>query len=198
MSISGAGSSLTWATGRELHVGENGTGMLSVSGGATLSGMAGATNDNLVLGNASGNGTMLISGPGTLVAFTGSLYDGNDGRGSVTIDAAGATVTGRGFVGVAATGNGTLAVRNGGSLIIVGANGGLDIGEATSSVGVATIDGPGTVLSVAADHIRVAVNGSGTLSVLNGATVTCGWKSSAATFGRSIPISPKCWVRIEC
>ncbi|WP_187326937.1 autotransporter domain-containing protein [Martelella lutilitoris] len=147
VTLSGSGTSLrTYGTGANgLSVGNSGTGSLSVSDGAFIE------SDQAIVGRNAG------------------------GAGSVTLSGAGTQWNGYGATTIGSSGKGTVLVQSGAHAI----SGSLSIGENTSSTGnEATVTGSGSLWNVYNDiSLGGNVNtggtgGEGTLSVLDGATMT--------------------------
>ena len=147
VTLSGSGTSLrTYGTGANgLSVANSGSGNLSVSDGAFIE------SDQAIVGRNAG------------------------GAGSVTLSGAGTQWNGYGATTIGSSGKGTVLVQSGAHAI----SGSLSIGENTSSTGnEATVTGSGSLWNVYNDiSLGGNVNtggtgGEGTLSVLNGATMT--------------------------
>ncbi|MBN1396386.1 MAG: hypothetical protein JW959_15280 [Pirellulales bacterium] len=148
------GEGAQWTVDESLYVGRSGTGTLEVSDGAEM-----------VLNNSfNGQGNGVYSYIGYSAGSTGAM----------TIDAA--AVTGNGGVIVGNSGSGELNITNGGTLgtnEIGSYSGKLSaVGFNAGSVGVATIEGPGSSWTEYSSFY-VGYNGSGTLNILNGGHVYC-------------------------
>ncbi len=140
----------------------------------------------------------LFIGPGKDLNVTSGVRPGNSANGSLTIvggkltsgfgiigntaSAVGnATITGPGstwtmtpsILVVGQNGTGHLTVNNGGQVV---SDGGI-IGRYAGSSGTATIDGPNSSWSMPDRDLQVAAEGNGSLSILDGATVSSidGW-----------------------
>ncbi len=147
LTLSGSGTSLrTYGTGANgLSVGNSGTGTLNVSNGAFIE------SDQAIIGrNAGGKGSVTLSGAGTQWNGYGATTIGSSGSGSVTVQSGAQAISGS-----------------------------LSIGEDTSSTGnEATVTGGGSLWNVYNDIAiggnveRSGSGGEGSLSVLNGATMT--------------------------
>jgi T5SS/PEP-CTERM-associated repeat protein len=153
--ISGADS--IWTISRDLTVGGDGVGVLTIEAGGAVSGLRG-----FIGWNSSSNGQVTVTGANATLTHSGDLFIGNSGTGTLTIEAGGSvssplsaigvnggatgevTVTGAGsnlnnsgelFVGV--FGSGTLTIEAGGSV----SNAAGTIGHFASSTGVVTVTG---------------------------------------------------------
>lgn len=139
-----------------------------IDSGTAVIGSAGAVSANLYVGKEGGTGSLLIQTGGTLVVhgFGNVGYYGG-ATGSVTVDGAGSnwTTVGENYVGIFNS-TGTLTITNGGT--VENQNG--YIGYYAGSTGSVTVDGTEStwknlgILSVGSD-------GTGTLTIRNGATV---------------------------
>ncbi|MBB4120439.1 autotransporter domain-containing protein [Martelella radicis] len=147
VTLSGSGTSLrTYGSGDNgLSVANSGTGTLTVSNGAYLE------SDQAIIGRHAG------------------------GEGSITLSGAGTEWNGYGATTIGSSGKGTVLVQSGAHAI----SGSLSIGENTSSTGnEATVTGSGSLWNVYNDiSLGGNVNtggtgGEGTLSILDGATMT--------------------------
>ena len=147
VTIDGMGSqwNLTGATNDV--VGDGGPGSLTVSGGATFS------DSNLTIAKQASSGT--TASP-SMVTLTGTA------SGTQTA----LTVNGKLEIGEGA--HATLSASAGATLTTTGNT---DIGDTSSGVGIVTLSDAKTLWTANAD-INVAVNGTGTLNVQGGASVT--------------------------
>ncbi|WP_273793937.1 beta strand repeat-containing protein, partial [Brucella anthropi] len=141
----------------------------------------------LVIGDGT-DGSVTIAGGATLnvvstgigsSAITVGTHDG--GHGELTIDGAGTKVTVGSSMSIGAGGTGVVNVTGGASLDVNGMV--LNVGDSyqdpnNSSIygsGVLNISGAGTVVTVAANRIRLGyLGGSGELNVTDGATLNSG------------------------
>tara|TARA_R110002074_G_scaffold379533_1_gene557823 strand:- start:26 stop:2896 length:2871 start_codon:yes stop_codon:yes gene_type:complete len=178
--VSGAGSS--WlATG--ISVGYEGTGSLTVSSGATVTGEA-------WIGDNTGSGTVLVAGAGSSWVSGGEFMVGGVGSGDLTVSGGGVVESFIGFVGWGATGDGAATVTGVGSAwnnvadLIIGldgtgeltvAAGGLvtsdvaTLGGNAGSTGTATVTGAGSVWSNgAAAAFYIGYDGAGELTLAEG------------------------------
>ncbi|CAN7657421.1 autotransporter domain-containing protein [Bosea sp. LjRoot9] len=204
LSVTGAGSS--WANDLgEIYIGYGGTGTLMVADGGALT-----TGVFRIGNNAGSNGTATVTGAGTSLTALYQTYVGVAGTGSLTI-ADGATVSsggggGSGYMGGAATGNGTVTVTGTGSRWInifdlgVGLagtgvlrveNGGVvessigRIGTITTGNGTVTVTGAGSRWTTSSEII-IADAGTGSLIIENGGVVSSGQTSNrSGTIGYS-------------
>ena len=169
VSISGAGSTMT--TGNQLWIGENGAGTLTVQNGGSLvtSSTAGFSNIIGVFNGSSGAAT--ITGPGSTWTNANTLRVGNSGSGSLTIANGGSFVQSNGFANiiiesrngalaqvtgagsslttagamyVGSTGDGAMAVLNGGSV----SAGRLTLRGLNEGSGEVMVGGVGSTLNV--------------------------------------------------
>ncbi len=143
-----------------LLIAQSGNGSLTVQNGGTVN-LDGYDNysytddgANLIIGaNGGANGTVLITDNGS------SLNVINEGYGIVIGDA----------------GNGTITVANGGTLYSNGwddSGSAITLGLTSTGVGVLTVTDANSTLSVDEGSIFVGYNGTGTMTVANGASVT--------------------------
>jgi T5SS/PEP-CTERM-associated repeat protein len=185
VTVTGTGSAYSPGS---MAVGESGMGNVSVTAGGKVSG-------NITVGDLTGShGMITVTGTGS--TLDGYLVVGNSGTGSLSVSA-GATASGGIVVGNQAGSQGTVTIAGtastfaaaGGDVII--GNGGIGsfsmtggatgtgaardftVGYQPRSQGMATLDGAGTSLTVT-DSVLVAGDGSGSLSLTNGAKFTGG------------------------
>ena len=131
------------AEARNLSVGANGTGMLTIQTGGTL------TNSFGTIGNLpGGRGTVTVTGAGSSWSNTGSLVVGGQGMGTLTIQDGGTVTSSGGSVGLSAGSIGTVTVTGPGSSWINGPSGGLNIGS--FGTGTLTIANGGRVINITA------------------------------------------------
>ena len=190
VTVSGGGSSLN---AMELRVGRDGEGTMTVSAG----GYASCTGWTRVGGTIAGDGDLTVTGVGTSADFTGGLYVGAEGVGTMTISdgaavnsaaaetqigcSAGAlgvvNVTGAGTTWntgsfrVGSSGDGFLNVANAGKVVSPASR----IGRNSGSNGMATVTGAGSWWEVTS-WLGVATGDGGAsrgdLYVLGGGKVT--------------------------
>jgi T5SS/PEP-CTERM-associated repeat protein len=170
LNVSGAGSSwllpngILFVGGNDYSGGTAGTGIVNVTGGATLA------PSSTVLGSSGGTGTTNVDGS---TFNTGNLLVGYDGTGTVNITGGSVATISLGVVDLGDCGcaNGTVTVSGAGSQFIstTGNSGDITIG----------VDGNGTfnvrngaTATFATDVILGFGNGSGTVNVESGGTFT--------------------------
>ncbi len=184
--VTGAGSK--WTNSQSLTVGNLGNGTLNVQAGGEV------TNSFGVIGNDNngGIGSATVTGAGSKWTNSAHLLVGNNGFGTLNVDAGGAvtntdgiigigpartgiaTVTGAGskwtnsgYLVVGTFGNGTLNIQAGGEVAnTIGA-----IGNESGGIGTATVSGAGSKWTNSA-YLLVGNSGTGTLDVLTGGLVT--------------------------
>ena len=183
------------AQARNLTIGVNGTGMLTIQNGGTLTDQFGT------IGNLSGGvGTVIVTGPGSSWSNAGSIVVGGQGSGTLTIQDGGSAQdgasSGGGSIGLSAGSTGTVTVTGPGSSWINGPSGGLNIGSFGSgtltiadggsviditplvtnigngagSRGTVTVTGAGSLWSDIAG-INIGNSGTGTLTIADGGVV---------------------------
>lgn len=161
-----SGAEASWDLGRNLFVGRDGDGRLTInnssnvtdalgiighqvgsSGNATVIG-AGSTwinTDSLVVGNG-GNASLIISDGALVTATSGGVGLGSTGNGTVTINDSGSVLR-AGILKVGSQGEGTLNLINGGAADISGQ---LTIAESAGSFGTVNIGAAAGETAVAA------------------------------------------------
>jgi T5SS/PEP-CTERM-associated repeat protein len=187
VTVDGEGS--TWSIFKDLRIGRYGTGSLIITNGGT------ATCEKTTLGVFTGSlGEAVIDGAGSAWRLTDSFVVGSKGTGKVSI-INGGTITGagprlgyyagsdgtmiidgagsvlQGGVGIGYSGEGTLTVTNGGIIT----NGGGPIGSDAGGSGTVIVDGPGSSWggssSSNSSNLYVGNEGTGILTITNGAAV---------------------------
>ena len=134
--IRGAG-----AIAQNLAVGQNGTGLLTIRIGGTL------TNSFGVIGNLPGStGTVIVTDAGSNWTNVGSIVIGGLGTGTLIIQNGGTVNSGGGSVGLSAGSTGTVTVTGPGSIWINGPSNGLNIGS--FGTGTLTITNGGSVIDI--------------------------------------------------
>jgi outer membrane autotransporter protein len=129
------------ALARNLTVGANGTGMLTIQSGGTLADSFGT------VGNLPGGvGTVTVTGAGSSWSNAGSVVVGGQGTGTLIIQDGGTVSSGGGSVGLSAGSTGTVIVTGPGSSWINGPSNGLNIGS--FGTGTLTIANGGTVINI--------------------------------------------------
>lgn len=175
---------------RQMSVGQNAAGSLSVKDGATLTG-------GFLLIGAKGAGTMTVAGQGTTVSTSSMLYVGRHSDGTLMVSDGGyvqadstsgfigltigsdqgthgqATVTGpgssigsNGIIVVGSAGTGALTIADGGQV----SGDQLYLGNTGSGSGTVTITGQGSAWN-GEDGIWVGQAGAGTLNLSNGGAI---------------------------
>ncbi|MBL8569436.1 MAG: autotransporter-associated beta strand repeat-containing protein, partial [Phreatobacter sp.] len=185
--VSGPGT--TW-NGQYLYAGFRGTGVFTLSGGAT----ANITSFAQLGTFAGSSGTVTITGAGTTWNATNGHIIGDSGQGALNVLSGAHANDKASTLGDKATGSGTATVDGGGSLwnvqlgFVVGSygtgslavsNGGdvqagfLTIGRYAGSTGSLTVDGAGSSLAVTTTMTNSTIgwDGSATVLVSNGGTV---------------------------
>jgi outer membrane autotransporter protein len=154
------------AQARNLSVGSNGTGMLTIQSGGTLADSFGT------IGNLPGGlGTVTVTGAGSNWSNAGSVVVGGLGTGTLTIQDGGTVNSGGGSVGLSAGSTGAVTVTGAGSSWTNGPSNGLNIGS--FGTGTLTIANGGRVIDItplvtnigngAGSHGTVTVTGAGSL-----------------------------------
>lgn len=193
--VDGAGS--IWTNDADLHIGDAGTGIVTVSNGgalvngegnlgygfgsdgtATITGAQSSwtTNGFLYVGN-DGDGTLNVMDGGTVSSLGGFGYLAWDAgsAGAVTIDGAGSTWTNANGLYIGFGGTGVLTVSNGGSMQNGSfANVGFSPGAsgAVSITGAGSVFGTGGALSIGGNVS--GAGGTGSLDVESGGRVSAG------------------------
>jgi T5SS/PEP-CTERM-associated repeat protein len=173
-------------------IGMNGTGTVTIQGGAGLTVM----NGDLILGQGTtGLGSLQVTGTGTTLLEEGDLIVGGASTlaNTMNVSAGGlAQIEGNGIVGRDAGSNGTITIDGSGSTLQIedltigqdgtGAvtvqnsgtlteTGDLILGQNANSNGSLTVDGPSTTFSYTGGDVAVGSSGTGTMTVQNGALV---------------------------
>ena len=160
------------AEANNLAVGQNGTGMLTIQNGGTL------TNEFGTIGNLPGGvGTVTVTGAGSSWTNVDAIVVGGLGTGTLTIENGGSAEDGStasstgGSIGQSAGSIGTVIVTGVGSSWINGPSGGFNIGS--FGAGALTIANGGRVIDItplvtnigngAGSHGAVTVTGAGSL-----------------------------------
>jgi len=182
VTVDGAGS--TWTNSAPLVVGNEGDGTVTVQHG----GVASTTNDSRV-GNLSGSvGTATVTGAGSQWNSGNHLYVGQNGTGTLNVEAGGTVTNNSGIVGFTAGASGTATVTGtgsqwnnsnlyvGGSSTAAGGTGNLSIQDngLVTVAGTSKVWGAGTVDLTTGGSLDVG----GTLQIANGGTVTVDSASS--------------------
>jgi T5SS/PEP-CTERM-associated repeat protein len=181
LSITDGGSVISSNSGfyRSAYIGRDSgsTGVVTVNGVGSIWNNSGS----LSVGG-SGSGTLSITNGGSVIisssnsGFDPIAYIGRDSgsTGVVTVNGVGSIWNNSGDLSVGSSGSGTLSITDGGS--VINSNSGPDpsayIGRNSGSTGVVTVDGGGSIWNNSSS-LSVGGSGSGTLSITNGASVTC-------------------------
>jgi T5SS/PEP-CTERM-associated repeat protein len=185
-----SGGSLT--VNERLYVGDQGTGVLCIQDGATLSHSA-AVSRISIGAQATGDGSVTVSGPGSIWSWPGGLemWVGVYGRGSVTIEDGGEISGGSASIGPGPTGKGSVTVTGTGSTWINNVlwvaelgtadltieDGGAastmyaEVGALPGSNGSVTVTGSDSMLTHSS-YLSIGVGGTGSLTVEAGAEVS--------------------------
>ncbi len=162
------------ATGGAINIGtQGGIGVVNVDSGATLAATTGtlAVGNNLVGSNLAGRGTLTVSGGGVVSSLLGTYIGAhNGGEGGATITGAGSLLTSSEIIEIGASGVGTLAIADGGT---VESTGSIFVGRTFAGTfttdGHVSIDGAGSSLNAGSDLvIGHSSDGHGTLTLANG------------------------------
>ena len=142
------------ALARNLSVGPNGTGILTIQTGGTLANSFGT------VGNLPGGlGTVTVTDAGSNWSNAGSVVVGGLGTGTLTIQNGGTVNSGGGSVGLSVGSTGTVTVTGPGSSWINGPSGGLNIGS--FGTGTLTIANGGSVINITTLNAANIGNGAG-------------------------------------
>ncbi len=174
-----------------LGVGTGGSGSLEIMDGAQVYAASGGT----TVGSGGGDGTVTVTGPGSVLDTGGISYVGfNIAEGRVDVLAGGVvdadetsighTQDAQGTVNVSGAGSqwnnsGQLTAGNNASGLLDIADGGVvasgdgRLGETADGQGAATVDGPGSAWNVGG-NLFIGVGGSGALDVTGGGAVVTG------------------------
>ena len=138
-----------------------------------------------------GSGSLTIQDGVAVNSTVGYIGYGNGATGMATVTGPGSSWTINLYYGlnVGVRGSGTLSITNGGRVDVNVLGSGdikyIDIGDSAGAAGMIAVDGASSVLTSNGD-IYVGKNGSGTLSITNGASVSVagqtrvGWQSGSA------------------
>ena len=197
--IRGAG-----AIANNLAVGQNGTGMLTIQAGGTLTDQFGTignlpggtgtvtvtgagsswTNVNNVVVGGLGTGTLIIQDGGRVSNDGGSVGQSAGSTGTVTVTGPGSSWINTGTIvglNIGSSGTGTLTIANGGRVIdttpLV-----TNIGNGAGSLGTVTVTGAGSLWSDIVGF-RIGNSGTGTLTIADGGNVVAPAVRIAANAG---------------
>jgi T5SS/PEP-CTERM-associated repeat protein/autotransporter-associated beta strand protein len=182
------------AAARNLFVGFNNTGALTLRNGGKLNSASGtlglnaSSSGSATVGgvgsswSTSGTFTAGLNGAGTLLIQGGGAVSNSDGTigqnvgsiGKVTVDGAGSTWTVSNFLTIGNRGNGTLSIQNGGK---ANTNSDIPVGSAVGSTGTVTVNGVGSTWTNSGG-LDIGYFGTGTLLIQSGAAVSMGTISS--------------------
>ena len=159
------------AAARNLSVGQNGTGTLTIQNGGTLADSFGTVGDL-----PGGVGSVTVTGAGANWSNAGGIVVGGLGTGTLTIQDGALLNGGGGSIGLSAGSMGTVTVTGPGSRWINGFSGGLNIGS--FGTGTLTIANGGVVVNSTnfTANIGNGPNGQGSVTV-TGAGST--WSNSS-------------------
>ena len=211
VTVSGAGSSLEAAS--RMTIGSSGSGTMQVDSGASVAG-----DDWFWMGaDPAGTGVVEVTGSDSTVTLSGGMQVGHCGSGTLnvtngaqvkTLDPAGSINIGfetgsqgqvlvdgastltaeQASTAVGGFGQGSLTITNGGQ---VHTGGELAVGWRPGSVGDVTVSGAGSTLE--APWLKVGIEGSGTMQVDSGASVTgdnCRVGAGASSIGAMDVLGP--------
>jgi outer membrane autotransporter protein len=195
------------AQARNLSVGPNGIGMLTIQNGGTLA------DSFATIGNLPGGvGTVTVTGAGSSWSNAGGIVVGGQGTGTLIIQDGGTAQdgvsSGGGSIGLSAGSTGTVTVTGTGSSWINGPSGGLNIGSfgtgiltitngarviditplvsnignGAGSNGTVTVTGTGSLWSDIAG-LKIGNSGTGTLTIADGGSVIAPVVTIAANVG---------------
>lgn len=186
--VAGSNTTLSLASG-SFDVGVYGTGWLSITGGAEVADSTGR------LGVYAGSsGVATVSGTSSEWINRSYTYIGASGTGTVVVEAGGQVSGAIGYIGYAPSGSGAVTVTGEGSewtsaSLYAGYSGAgaLEItagahvsssngylGFNNRSTGAATVSGAGSLWDLGSKELWVGRDGSGTLTVSDGGSVTAG------------------------
>ncbi len=207
VTVDGAGS--TWTNSGSLQVGNSGSGTLSITDGGAVSSNSGYigvvrggagdatvdgtgstwTNNSFLTVGCSGSGALSIANGATVSSTYCFVGDSSGSSGAVTVNGTGTTLTTSLYLFVGHSGSGTLTISGGGSV----SSGGdwCNIGDASGSQGLVTVDGKGSTWAYSGYFFLVGNSGSGTLSITNGGAVsnTCGFLGNCSGASGSVAVS---------
>ena len=131
----------------------------------------GAQARNLTVG-ANGTGMLTIQSGGTLAESFGTIGNLVGGVGTVTVIGVGSSWSTAGSIVVGGLGIGTLTIQNGGSAQDGASSGGGSVGQSAGSIGTVTVTGPGSGwINGPQGGLNIGGFGTGTLTIANGGSV---------------------------
>jgi outer membrane autotransporter protein len=143
----------------------------TVSSNSTEIGAPGALARNLTVG-ANGIGMLTIQTGGTLADSFGTVGDLLGGEGTVTVTGPGSSWSSAGGIVIGGRGTGTLTIQNGGTAQDGVSSGGGSIGLSLGSTGTVTVTGPGSSwINGPSGGLNIGSFGTGTLTIANGGRV---------------------------
>ncbi|MBN1851720.1 MAG: autotransporter-associated beta strand repeat-containing protein [Pirellulales bacterium] len=195
VTVDGTGS--TWTNNGHLLIGLSGNGTLDVTGGGSVSSTSGCigfeggstgevridgtgsrwnNNADLLIIGLSGNGTLDVTGGGSVSSTSGYIGSEGGSTGEVRIDGTGSTWTNKTELYIGAGGDGTLNITGGGTVSSKWAG---YLGCVDGSTGIVTVDGAGSTWNHSIGDLYVggqfsAAGGTGILTVQTRGTVNVG------------------------
>jgi len=166
-------------------IASTGTGFLTVANGGQLANSTGNFFDTFIGVGTGSTGGVTVTGAGSSWTSTGAVLVGSSGaNGSLTLDGRGTADFGALFVGSSLADFTGLPITNGsgpstGTLTVTGgsqltATFFADAGVGRGATGTVTVSGTGSSLSSDGGVLVGVLGGNGTLSVVDGATLTTG------------------------
>ena len=174
------------ATGSSFEVGRSGTGTLGIANGGTLT-----TGSATLGGQAAGNGTVTVNGPGAIWQLSGAFTIGafgvgelqllaggqfqvtsinnlligqqTSGSGSIMVSGDGSTLANDGAFWIGSSGSGQMTISDGGQVSFGSTT---TLGQASAGEGEIMISGEGSLLS--GTRLHVGNSGNGQLRLLDG------------------------------
>ena len=128
-------------------------------------------NGSLYVGGYVG-GTLSITNGGSVSSLYGYIDSVSGSTSIVTVDGVGSTWTNTSYLYIGYGGNGTLSISHGGCVNSTGTSN--YIGNSSVSMGVVKVDGAGSTWANNGGSLYVGEQGSGTLSITHGGSVTSG------------------------
>ncbi len=179
VTVDGAGS--TWTILRSFYVGNSGSGTLNITNGGSVSSSYSSYYNGTYLGhnsayigcNSGSTGTVTVSGSGSTWTTNGVyLHVGYSGNGTLNVTDGGSVISSS-MTYVGNSGIGTLNITSGGSVTsgAYNGNGYGYIGVGSGSTGAVTVSGSGSTWTNSNGCLYVGYNGSGTLKITNGGSV---------------------------
>ena len=131
----------------------------------------GAQARNLTVG-ANGTGMLTIQNGGTLADSSGAIGNLPGGVGTVIVTGTGSSWSNAGVVVVGGLGTGTLIIQDGGTAQDGASSGGASIGQNAGSTGTVIVTGPGSSWTNGPQAgLNIGSFGTGTLTIANGGRV---------------------------